>query len=155
MIAPQYRLEEYQKDDNVKYCDIPFFNVKTEEFDDWAKSWSGEKEWIPVTTIADTLSLVDLLDEIRDNPNKLYWKEDKPKWNLSDEDKKLYADRLKYFNKTLLSMDVVVLEVDSADSTPELFEKMKQYMMTGAWDFEDPAMWYDTDGNYIEHEKED
>ena len=155
MIAPQYRLEEYQKDDNVKYCDIPFFNVKTEEFDDWAKSWSGEKEWIPVTTIADTLSLVDLLDEIRDNPNKFSWKEDKPKWNLSDEDKKLYADRLKYFNKTLLSMDVVVLEVDSADSTPELFEKMKQYMMTGTWDFEDPAKWYDAEGNYIEHEQED
>ena len=52
-------------------------------------------------------------------------------------------------------MNVVVLEIDSADSTPELFEKMKQYMMRGTWDFEDPVKWYDADGNYIEHEKED
>jgi hypothetical protein len=27
--------------------------------------------------------------------------------------------------------------------------------MTGTWDFDDPAKWYDAEGNYIEHEKED
>lgn len=155
MIAPQYRPNEYKVDDGVKYCDIPFFNVKTEEFNDWSKSWSEEKEWIPVTTIADTLSLVELINEIIDREKLFLCEKDKPKWNLSDEYKELYTERLKYFNKTLLSMNVVVLEVDSADASLELFSKIKQYMMTGAWEFCDPAQWYDKDGNYIEHKEDD